>query len=112
MARLTVFSSLALAERAFPRGIEDELPERRPRLVSARAAERLALLTRAAKPARPFDEEPDLALTLANATFLTRAGELRRVLLRIKWVSSSDSFTEGDGDDEGVAFRLPFRCVI
>lgn len=73
----TVLSSLDLLSET--RNLDDEL-ERRPRLVSARAAERLALLTRAAKPARPFDEEFDLDLlaTLANATCVTRAGELRR----------------------------------
>lgn len=69
----TVFSSLDLA--SMRRNRDDE---RRPRLVSALAAERLELLTRAAKPARPFDEESDLDLlpTLASATCLTRAGEL------------------------------------
>jgi len=51
------------------------------------AAERLALLIRAAKPAKPFDEELDLDVlaTLANAACLTRAGEVRRDLL-IGWL--------------------------
>ncbi len=98
-----------MAECAF----EDELPERRPRFVSARAAERLALLTRAAKPASPFDEEPDLALTLANAACLTHAGELRWDRLCIMGVSSSDSLPEDGGDGDGLAFRLPFcRAMV
>ena len=57
----------------------EELPERRPQLVSLRAAARFELLTRAAKPARPFKEEPnlDLLATLAKtASFDTcRRGE-------------------------------------
>ena len=71
----TVFSSLDLA--SMPQILDDELG-RRPRLVSALAAESLALLTRVAKPARPFDEESDMDLvaTLASATCLTHAGEL------------------------------------
>jgi hypothetical protein len=62
-----------------PWSFDDEL-ERRPRLVSVLAAERLALLTRAAKPAKPFEEEFDFDLlaTFAKATSLTRAGELRQ----------------------------------
>ena len=96
-----------------PRILEDEL-ERRPRLVSALAAERLALLTRAAKPARPFDEESglDLLATLANATCLTRAGELRRSRLVCTERPLSLSTEEDDGDGEGLAFRLPFRRVM
>jgi len=69
------------------------------------------LLTKAANPAKPFDNEldRDLLATLANAACLTRAGEVRRVLLRTTWVSSSDSFAEEDeGDGEGLAFLLPF----
>jgi hypothetical protein len=50
-----------------------------PLTVSIRAAERLELLTSAAKPARPFDEEP--AVILANAACCTRSGELIRSLL-------------------------------
>jgi len=98
-----------LAECAF----EDELPEQRPRFISARAAERLALLTRAAKPASPFDEEPDLALTLANAACLTHAGELRQDRLCIMGVSSSDSLPEDGGDGDGLACCLPFcRAMV
>ncbi len=71
------------------------------------------LLTRVAKLARPFDEEPDFDLlaTLANATFLTRAGELRRIFLPIKRTLSSaesSSAEAADGDGDGLAFRLPF----
>ena len=64
--------------------LAEELPERRPRFVSLRAAARLVLLISAAKPAKPFfDEEPDIDVlaTLANAACLTRAGELTRRFL-------------------------------
>ena len=111
MEMLTVFPVLDLA-LAPPRDLVDEL-ERRPRLISARAADRFALPTRAAKPARPFDEEPDLDLlaTLANAVCLTRAGELRRTLLDIfterLWSRMESSSAEEDNGD-GLAFRLPF----
>ena len=78
------------------------------------------MLTRAAKPARPFDEELDLDLltTLANATCLTRAGELRRDRLVSGWlwsaVMESSSAEEREGD--GLACRFPFplegrRCM-
>jgi hypothetical protein len=73
----------------------------------------LVLLTRAANPAKPFDEESDLDLlaTLANATFLTRAGEVRRSrLVCTEWPSLSTE--EDDRDGEGLAFRLPFRRVM
>lgn len=97
--------------------------ERRPLLVSVRAAERFALLTRAAKPARPFEEEPALVLLtiLANAACLMRSGELRRSLLvasdgRLWGGVESPSTEEGVG--EGLAFLLPFpfeleerRCI-
>jgi hypothetical protein len=50
------------------------------------AAETFALLTRAAKPAKPFNEEPDMDLfaTLANTVCLTRAGEVRQIFLFLK----------------------------
>jgi hypothetical protein len=96
-----------------PRGRVEELPleERSPRFVSVRAAVRLALLSRAAKPAKPFDEvlALDLLATLANAACLTRAGELRRAFL-IGWRSSggeSSSIEERDGD--GLALLFPFE---
>ncbi len=66
---LTVFSALARdLTTAPPRDFEIE-PERRPRLVSAPAAKRFALLTKAVNPARPFNEEPEGSdfATLANA---------------------------------------------
>ena len=61
----------------------EELPERKPRFVSVRAAARFELLTRAAKPARPFEDEPilDLLATLVKTACLTRAGEVRRDFL-------------------------------
>lgn len=62
---LTVLSALDLTMAASPRNLEDELLERRPRLISVRAVKRLEPLTSAAKPARPFDEE----LALADATY-------------------------------------------
>jgi hypothetical protein len=104
-----------------PRDLEDELLERRPLLVSVRAAERFALLTRAAKPARPFEEEPALVLltTLASAACLMRAGELRWDLLGDGQLCDgveSPSIEEELGD--GLAFLLPFpfelegrRCI-
>lgn len=79
----TIFSTLDLTPIT-PRTFE--LLERRPRLVSALAAETFALLTRAAKPAKPFNEEPDMDLfaTLANTVCLTRAGEVRQIFLFLK----------------------------
>lgn len=88
------------------RNFED--PERRPRLVSARAADRFALLTSAAKPASPFDEDPALLATLANATCLTLAGDLNRIFLRAKGTTSESDSSANDEDGEGLAFRLAF----
>lgn len=92
----------------------------RPRFVSVLAAKRFALLTRAVKPARPFNEELDLDLfaTLSKAICLTRTGEVIRD--RFTWwvlasvVSSSSSTGERDG--EGLATLFPFplearRCM-
>ena len=72
------------------------------------------MLISAAKPARPFDEEPDLDVfaTLANAACLTRAGEVSRGLL-IGWLSStmaSPSSEEKEIDGAGgLAFLFPFE---
>ncbi len=89
-----------------PCAFEDELPGRRPQPVSARAAERLALLTRAANPANPFDDELVL-LALAEATRMTRAGEVRQILLLTGLVSSSP---EDDGNKEGLARTFLLTC--
>jgi len=75
--------------------------------------ERLALLINAAKPAMPFDEEPDLDVlsTLTIAACLTRAGELSRGFL-VGWRSlravslSSEERGAGAG---GLAFLFPFE---
>jgi hypothetical protein len=80
-----------------------------------RAAERLALLIKAANPANPFDEELDLdeLASLANATCFTRAGELSRSLLAAGLASSETaSLSSADRDGErangGVlAFLFP-----
>jgi len=79
-----------------------------------RAAERFALLINAAKPAIPFDEEPDLEdvlSTLTIAACLTHAGELSRGFL-VGWRSlravslSSEERGAGAG---GLAFLFPFE---
>ena len=82
---LTIFSVLDLTPTV-PRDLE--LLKRRPRFVSACAAETFALLTRAAKPAKPFNEEleMDLFATLANAVCLTHAGEVRRTFFFLRWL--------------------------
>ena len=90
--------------RAPPRDFEEKLLERRPRVVSAPAAKMFALLIKAVKPARPFDEEPDFA-TLANAARWTCAEEWRRTLL-LTTVGVSSSMEEEEGVE--LAFRLPF----
>lgn len=76
----TVFPVLNLA-LAPPRDCHcvEEFPEWRPQFVSMRAAARFELLTKAAKPARPFEEEPkfDLLATLVKTACLTHAGEVR-----------------------------------
>ena len=61
----------------------EELPEQRPRFVSVQAAARFELLTKAAKPARPFEEEPnlDLLVTLVKMACVTRAGDVSRDFL-------------------------------
>jgi len=83
------------------------------------AAERFALLARAAKPARPFNEELDLDLltTLANTACLAHTGELRQSLLVTEWLWSGMelSLTE-EGDGDGLALHFPFplegrRCM-
>ena len=118
MGTHTIFP--ALDRLVLPRNLVDELPDWRPQFVSVQAAKRFALLTRAEKPARPFNEELDLDLlsTLAKAICLTRTGEVRRERF-IWWLlasvaSSSSSAGERDGD--GLASLFPFplearRCM-
>jgi hypothetical protein len=79
-----------------------------------RAAERLVLFINAAKPANPFDEEPDFDAfaTLAKAACLMRAGELSRSLLVDLVSSGTESLSSADRDTErrdgGVlAFLFP-----
>jgi hypothetical protein len=80
-----------------------------------RAAERLALLIKAANPANPFDEELDLdeLASLANATCFTHAGELSRSLLAAGLASSetavlSSADRDGERANGGVlAFLFP-----
>jgi hypothetical protein len=104
----TVFSALGLVLAPPPR---DLLRERRPSLVSVCAAERFALLTRAAKPAMPFEEEPalDLLATLANAACLMRSGELRRNLLGDGWIwSGVESLSSSALKSGPVSVLMPF----
>lgn len=74
-----------------------------------RAAERLELLTSAAKTARPFDEEP--AVILAKAACCTRSGELIRSLLfgAGSW-SAKRSSSEGVGTE--LERFLPFLLEV
>jgi len=80
------------------------------------AAERLALLISAAKPAIPVDEEPglDVLSALPTAAFLTHTGELRQAFL-VGWqllgaVSlSSEERGAMAGDTDGLAFLFPFE---
>lgn len=68
------------------------------------------MLISAAKPAKPFDEEPDLDVlaTFANAACLTRAGEVSRGLL-IGWVSSAMVSSSSEDGAGGLAFLFPFE---
>ena len=74
------------------------------------------LLISAAKPAIPFDEEPDLDLlsTLTIAACLTHAGELSWGFLD-RWCSlgavslSLEERGAGAGEAGGLAFLFPFE---
>ena len=68
-------------------------------------------MTRAAKPAKPFEEEPDLDLltTFANAACLMRSGKLRRNLLGDGWIGSGvEPLSSEEGVGEGLALLFPF----
>lgn len=83
----------------------DEPPERIPCIVSVRAAESFALLTSAAKPARPVDEEP--AVILANAACCTRSGELIRGFLFARGTWSAKGLSS-EGVEAELDLFLPF----
>ena len=78
--------------------------------------ERLALLINVAKPAMPFDEEPDLDVlsTLTIAACLTCAGELSQGFL-VGWCSlravslSLEERGARAGGAGGLAFLFPFE---
>ena len=102
-----VIRSLTVLDLATaPGAFEDEIPRRRPRPVSARVADRFTLLTRAANPANPFDDELD-ELALADPTCLTCAAVVRRILLLTGLGPSSSA--EDDGDGEGLAWPFFFH---
>jgi hypothetical protein len=62
----------------------------------------LVLFINTAKPANPFDEEPDFDAfaTLAKAACLMRAGELSRSLLVDLVSSGTESLSSADRDTE------------